>query len=47
MVAHRRLRRIAHRRLRLGDKLPLLYQAYIPTVTCDIMYEWARGAVGD
>jgi len=41
MVAHRRLRRVAHR------KLPLLYQAYIPTVTCDIMYEWARGAVGD
>jgi len=31
----------------LGDKLPLLYQAYIPTVTCDIMYRWARGAVGD
>eukprot|EP00425_Heterocapsa_triquetra_P021761 CAMPEP_0195154408 /NCGR_PEP_ID=MMETSP0448-20130528/183637_1 /TAXON_ID=66468 /ORGANISM="Heterocapsa triquestra, Strain CCMP 448" /LENGTH=302 /DNA_ID=CAMNT_0040193181 /DNA_START=58 /DNA_END=966 /DNA_ORIENTATION=- len=28
-------------------KLPLLYQAYIPTVTRDIVYGWARGAVGD
>merc|ERR1719198_1517591 len=28
-------------------QLPLLYQAYIPTVTRDIIYGWARGFVGD
>merc|ERR1719336_2553495 len=28
-------------------KLPLLYQAYIPTVSRDIVYGWARGFVGN
>jgi len=27
-------------------KLPLLYQAYVPTVARDIVYGWARGLVG-
>mmetsp|Transcript_70733 Transcript_70733/g.160653 ORF Transcript_70733/g.160653 Transcript_70733/m.160653 type:complete len:337 (+) Transcript_70733:68-1078(+) len=27
-------------------KVPLLYQAYVPTVTRDIVYGWARGFVG-